>query len=170
MCACARDPVSVCVGFCARGRVCVCVCVRVCVCVCVCACVRACVRALARVCVCVRACVRACVRVCLCLCLCLTMLLYGCVYLCYLFVSLCTIDLYVGIFLLLFFAKHMIVRRLFRNIHPSLQYSSHSRIHKSLYDFFPSHVHPALCLFPSVTACTIFNFKLFTIIIKHFGT
>ena len=27
--------------------------------------------------------------------------------------------------------------RLFRNIHPSLQYSSHSCIHTSLYDFFP---------------------------------
>ena len=34
------------------------------------------------------------------------------------------------------FAKHMIVGRLFRNIHPSLQYSSHSRIHTFLYDFF----------------------------------
>ena len=36
-----------------------------------------------------------------------------------------------------FLAKHIIVGRLFRNIHPSLQYSSHSRIHTSLYDFFP---------------------------------
>ena len=32
---------------------------------------------------------------------------------------------------------------------------------------FFSHVHPALCLFPLVTVCTIFIFKLFTI--KHFG-
>ena len=55
-----------------------------------------------------------------------------------------------------FFSKHTTVGRLFRNIHPSLQYSSHSRIHTSLYDsFFPSHVHPALCLFPLVTVCTI---------------
>ena len=36
--------------------------------------------------------------------------------------------------------------------------------------FFPSHVHPALCLFPLVTVCTVFVFKLFGIIIKHFGT
>ena len=63
-----------------------------------------------------------------------------------------------------------IVGSLFRNIHPSLQYSSHSRIHTSWYDFFLSHVHPALCLFPMVTVCTIFLFQLFTIIIKHFGT
>ena len=28
--------------------------------------------------------------------------------------------------------------------HPSLQYSSRSRIHASLYDFCSSHVHPAL--------------------------
>ena len=35
--------------------------------------------------------------------------------------------------------------------------------------FFPSHVHPALCLYPLVTVFTIFVFKLFTIIIKHFG-
>ena len=33
------------------------------------------------------------------------------------------------------FAKHIIVGRLFRNIYPSLQYSSHSRIHTSLCDF-----------------------------------
>ena len=33
--------------------------------------------------------------------------------------------------------------------------------------FFPSHVHPALCLFPLVTVCTVFVFRLFTI--KHFG-
>ena len=39
-------------------------------------------------------------------------------------------------FFLLFFAKYIIVRRLFRNIHPSLQYSSHSRIHTPLYDVF----------------------------------
>ena len=32
-----------------------------------------------------------------------------------------------------------------------------------------SHVHPALCLFPLVTVCTIFVFKLFTIMIKHFA-
>ena len=44
----------------------------------------------------------------------------------------------------LFFAKHIIVGLLFRNIHPSLQYSSRSRIHTSLYDFCSSHVHPAL--------------------------
>ena len=37
----------------------------------------------------------------------------------------------------LFFSKHTTVGRLFRNIHPSLQYSSHSRIHTSLYDLFP---------------------------------
>ena len=36
--------------------------------------------------------------------------------------------------------------------------------------FFPSHVHPPLCLFPLVTVCTIFVFKPFTIMIKHFGT
>ena len=33
--------------------------------------------------------------------------------------------------------------------------------------FLSSHVHPALCLFPLVSVCTIFLFKLFTI--KHFG-
>ena len=33
------------------------------------------------------------------------------------------------------FAKHISVGRLFRNIHPSLQYSSRARIHTSLYDF-----------------------------------
>ena len=33
----------------------------------------------------------------------------------------------------------------------------------------PSHVQPALCLFPLVTVCTIFDCKHFTIIIKHFG-
>ena len=38
-------------------------------------------------------------------------------------------------FFLFFFAKHTNVTRLFRNIHPSLQYSSHSRIHTSLYYF-----------------------------------
>ena len=35
------------------------------------------------------------------------------------------------------FAKHIIVGRLFRNIHPSFQYPCHSRIHRSLYDVFP---------------------------------
>ena len=40
--------------------------------------------------------------------------------------------------------KHIIVGLLFRNIHPSLQYSSRSRIHTSLYDFCSSHVHSAL--------------------------
>ena len=78
--------------------------------------------------VCVRACVRACVRV--------------CVFVC---------------FRLFVFANYIIVGRLFRNIHPSLEYSSCSCIHTSLYDFFfflslslslsLSHVHPALCLF-----------------------
>ena len=33
-------------------------------------------------------------------------------------------------------AKHIIDGRLFRNIHPSFQYSSRSLIHASLYDFF----------------------------------
>ena len=61
-------------------------------------------------------------------------------------------------FFFFFLAKHIIVGRLFRNIHPSLQYSSHSRIHTSLYDLFPSRVHPALWLFTLVTVCTIFVF------------
>ena len=39
----------------------------------------------------------------------------------------------------------------------------------SLCMIFPSHVHPAICLFPLVTVCTIFVFKLLTIIIKHFA-
>ena len=56
---------------------------------------------------------------------------------------------------------------LWGNIHPSLQYSSRSLIHVFLYDFFLSHEHPALFLFPLVTVCTIFLFTLFTI--KHFG-
>ena len=41
-----------------------------------------------------------------------------------------------------FLAKHIIVGRLFRNIYPSLQYSSHSRIHTSLYDFSPHMYNP----------------------------
>ena len=74
------------------------------------------------------------------------------------------------------FAKYIIVGCLFRNIHPSLQYSSRSRIHAPLYDMYTLHyasspwsqctctsctlplpfghsvhVHPALCLFPLVT-------------------
>ena len=44
--------------------------------------------------------------------------------------------------------------RLFRNIHPSLQYSSRSLIHASLYDFCSSHVLAALSLFPLVTVYT----------------
>ena len=47
-------------------------------------------------------------------------------------------------FFFFFFAKHIIVGLLFRNIHPSLQYFSHSCIHTSLYDFCSSHVHSAL--------------------------
>ena len=35
----------------------------------------------------------------------------------------------------LFFAKHIIVGRLFKNIHPSLQYSSRSFIHASFFCF-----------------------------------
>ena len=62
------------------------------------------------------------------------------------------------------FAKHIIVGRLFRNIHPSLQYSSRSLIHTSLYDFFLTCTSCTI-----VTVCTIFVFKLFTIIIKLFG-
>ena len=67
-------------------------------------------------------------------------------------------------------AKYIIVGRLFRNIHPSLQYSSHPRIHTSLYDFFLTCTSssPWLCLFPLVTVCTAFVFKLLTMIIKHF--
>ena len=62
-------------------------------------------------------------------------------------------------------AKHIIVGRSFINIHLSLQYSSRSLIHASLYDSFSTctsstmplslghsvHAHPALCLFPLVT-------------------
>ena len=43
-------------------------------------------------------------------------------------------------FFFFFFAKHIIVGLLFRNSHPSLQYSSRSCIHTSLYDFCSSHV------------------------------
>ena len=73
-------------------------------------------------------------------------------------------------FFFFFFAKHTTVGRLFRNSHPSLQYSSHSRIH--IFICFSSHVHPALCLdysvhYALITVCTIFLFKLFTI--EHFG-
>ena len=50
----------------------------------------------------------------------------------------------VVVFVFLFFAKHIIMRLLFRNIHPSLQYFSRSCIHTSLYDFCSSHLHPAL--------------------------
>ena len=60
-----------------------------------------------------------------------------------------------------FFFCHITVGRLFRNIHPSLQYSSRSLIHVSVYDMYTCtmplplghgvHVHPALCLFPLVT-------------------
>ena len=32
---------------------------------------------------------------------------------------------------------------------------------------FPPHVHPALCLFPLVTVCTVFVFRLFTIHISE---
>ena len=44
-----------------------------------------------------------------------------------------------------FFAKHIIVWRLFRNIHPSLQCSSRSLIHASSYD----------CYFSTCTSCTV---------------
>ena len=72
-------------------------------------------------------------------------------------------------FVLLFFtfSMHIIVGRLFRKIHPSLQYSARPFIHAFLYDLFPPHVHPALCLFPLVTVCTVFVFRLFTIHISE---
>ena len=53
-------------------------------------------------------------------------------------------SFYVLFFSSFFFAKHIIVGLLFRNIHPSLQYFSRSCIHTSLYDFCSSHVHSAL--------------------------
>ena len=67
-----------------------------------------------------------------------------------------------------FFAKHIIVWRLFRNIHPSLQCSSRSLIHASSYD----------CYFFTCTSCTVplslwsqcaqFLFRGF-VTIKRFG-
>ena len=38
----------------------------------------------------------------------------------------------ISVFFWFFFAKHLIAGLLFKNIHPSLQYSSRSRIHTSL--------------------------------------
>ena len=75
-----------------------------------------------------------------------------------------------------FFAKHISVGRLFRNVHPLLQYSSRSLMHASLYDFFSPHVHPVLRLFPLVTVYTVFVCKLChlnisepELIFKHHG-
>ena len=60
-----------------------------------------------------------------------------------------------------FFAKHILVGHLFRNIHPSLQYSSRSRIHTSLYDFF-SHMYisPRQYLFGDNSALNKFNQRI----------
>ena len=63
------------------------------------------------------------------------------------------------LFFVLFFAKRIIVWHLFRNIHPSLQCSSHSFMHLCM-NLFSPRVHPALCLFPLVTVCTVFIFRL----------
>ena len=60
-------------------------------------------------------------------------------------------------FFFFFFAKHIIVGRLFRNIHPSLQYSFHSRIHTSLYDFFP-HLYIQHYAFSPWLQCAQFSF------------
>ena len=59
------------------------------------------------------------------------------------------------LFCFCFFAKHNIVGRLFRNIHPSLQYSSHSRIHTSLYDFFLTCTS---CTMPLPLGYSVHNF------------
>ena len=58
-------------------------------------------------------------------------------------------------------AKHIIVGRLFRNIHPSLQYSSHSRIHTCLYDFFPHMYIPHYASSPWLQ-CAQFSFLSFS--------
>ena len=64
-------------------------------------------------------------------------------------------------FFFFFLAKHIIVGRLFRNIHPSLQYFSHSRIHTSLYDFFPCMCIPHYASSPSLQ-CAQFSFLSFS--------
>ena len=72
------------------------------------------------------------------------------------------------LFFFFFFAKHIIVGRLFRNIYPWLQYSSRSLIHASLYYFFSSLTCTSCTVpLPLVTVYTMFVFRLFTI--KHFG-
>ena len=49
-------------------------------------------------------------------------------------------------------AKHIIVGRLFRNIHPSLQCSSRSLIRASLYDHPPPHPPPPVISVPPSTS------------------
>ena len=60
-------------------------------------------------------------------------------------------------FYIFFFAKYIIVGHLFKNIHPSLQYSSHSRIHTSLYDLFPHMYIPHYASSPWLQ-CAQFSF------------
>ena len=56
------------------------------------------------------------------------------------------------------FAKQIIVGRLSRNIHPSLQYSSRSRIHTSLYDDF----------FLTCTSCTMpFGYSVHNLLVSE---
>ena len=60
-------------------------------------------------------------------------------------------------------AKHISVGRLFKNIHPSLQYTSRSLIHASLYDFFFFFFFSHVLFFPRGHSIHIFVCELYHI-------